>query len=241
MTKSSSLILDNESVNKKIDRITHQIIEENFNEKELIIIGISKNGFLLAQKITKLLNQLNKSLKVELTELLINKNNPLKNSIEIKPNLSCENKKVILIDDVLNSGRTLMHAAAYVINLGIKKMNTIVLVDRRHRLFPIKADWVGLTLSTTIQEHIRVYLMVFGALAVLTVVTVLASYLEVSTSEGIFLALIIASIKASLVAGYFMHLITEKSMIISILLLTVFFFFVMIFLPLISYTDQAGV
>ena len=156
MTKSSSLILDNESVNKKIDRITHQIIEENFNEKELIIIGISKNGFLLAQKISKLLNQLNKSLKVELTELLINKNNPLKNSIELKPNLSCENKKVILIDDVLNSGRTLMHAAAYVINLGIKKMNTIVLVDRRHRLFPIKADWVGLTLSTTIQEHIRV-------------------------------------------------------------------------------------
>ena len=156
MTKSSSLILDNESVNKKIDRITHQIIEENFNEKELIIIGISKNGFLLAEKITKLLNQLNKSLKVELTELQINKNNPLKNSIEIKPNLSCENKKVILIDDVLNSGRTLMHAAAYVINLGIKKMNTIVLVDRRHRLFPIKADWVGLTLSTTIQEHIRV-------------------------------------------------------------------------------------
>lgn len=156
MTKSSSLILDNESVNKKIDRITHQIIEENFNEKELIIIGISKNGFLLAEKITKLLNQLNKSLKVELTELHINKNNPLKDSIEIKPNLSCENKKVILIDDVLNSGRTLMHAAAYVINLGIRKMNTIVLVDRRHRLFPIKADWVGLTLSTTIQEHIRV-------------------------------------------------------------------------------------
>ena len=156
MTKSSSLILDNESVNKKIDRITHQIIEENFNEKELIIIGISKNGFLLAEKITKLLNQLNKSLKVELTELHINKNNPIKNSIEIIPNLSCDNKKVILIDDVLNSGRTLMHAAAYVINLGIKKMNTIVLVDRRHRLFPIKADWVGLTLSTTIQEHIRV-------------------------------------------------------------------------------------
>ena len=156
MTKSSSIILDNESVNKKIDRITHQIIEENFNEKELIIIGISKNGFLLAEKITKLLNQLNKSLKVELTELHINKNNPLKNSIEIKPNLSCENKKVILIDDVLNSGRTLMHAASFVINLGIKKMNTIVLVDRRHRLFPIKADWVGLTLSTTFQEHIRI-------------------------------------------------------------------------------------
>ena len=76
----------------------------------------------------------------------------------------------------------------------------------------------------SIQEHIRVYLMVFGALGVLTVITVLASFLDVSTSEGIFLALIIASVKASLVAGYFMHLICEKSMIISILLLTVFFF-----------------
>ena len=91
----------------------------------------------------------------------------------------------------------------------------------------------------SIQEHIRVYLMVFGALGVLTVITVLASFLDVSTSEGIFLALIIASVKASLVAGYFMHLISEKSMIISILLLTVFFFFVMIFLPLISYIDHA--
>ena len=94
--------------------------------------------------------------------------------------------------------------------------------------------------TESIQEHIRVYIMVFGALAFLTVVTVLASYLEVSISEGIFLALIIASFKASLVAGYFMHLITERAMIIWILLLTVLFFFVMIFLPLISNIDHAG-
>ncbi len=91
------------------------------------------------------------------------------------------------------------------------------------------------------QEHIRVYLMVFAALAVLTVITVLASYLEVSTSEGIFLALIIASVKASLVAGYFMHLVSERGMIVSILLLTAFFFLVMIFLPLISYIDGTGI
>ena len=92
-----------------------------------------------------------------------------------------------------------------------------------------------------IQEHIRVYMMVFGALAVLTVITVLASFLKVSTSEAIFLALIIASVKASLVAGYFMHLISERRVIIYMLIMTVFFFFVMIFLPLISYTDSAGV
>ena len=92
----------------------------------------------------------------------------------------------------------------------------------------------------SIKNHIRIYLIVFGALGILTVITVLASYLEVSTSEGIFLALIIASVKASLVAGYFMHLISERNTIIWILLLTVFFFFVMIFLPLISNTDHAG-
>ena len=92
-----------------------------------------------------------------------------------------------------------------------------------------------------IQEHIRVYIMVFGALAVLTVITVLASFLKLSSSEAIFLALIIASVKASLVAGYFMHLISERRVIIYMLIMTVFFFFVMIFLPLISYTDSAGV
>ena len=94
--------------------------------------------------------------------------------------------------------------------------------------------------TASMQDHIRVYLMVFGALGVLTVVTVLASYLNLSTSEGIFLALIIASVKASLVLGYFMHLITERKMIIWILLMTIFFFFIMIFLPLISNIDHAG-
>ena len=80
--------------------------------------------------------------------------------------------------------------------------------------------------TASMQDHIRVYLMVFGALGVLTVVTVLASYLNLSTSEGIFLALIIASVKASLVLGYFMHLITERKMIIWILVMTIFFFLI---------------
>ena len=72
------------------------------------------------------------------------------------PEISLHNKKVILIDDVLNSGKTLMYAAAFLLKQDISKMNTVVLVDRRHRYFPIKANWVGLTLSTTIQEHINV-------------------------------------------------------------------------------------
>ena len=156
MTKSSSLILDNDSVSKKLDRITHQIIEENFNEKELFLVGISKKGFKLAEKISQLISSINPSIQVNLIELFINKNEPLEHPIALKPNTILKNKKIILIDDVLNSGKTLIHAASFVLNQNISKMNTIVLVDRRHRLFPIKADWVGLTLSTTLQEHIRV-------------------------------------------------------------------------------------
>ena len=92
-----------------------------------------------------------------------------------------------------------------------------------------------------IEEHIKVYLTVFGALAVLTILTVSASYLEVSNTEAIFLALTIATIKASLVAGYFMHLITEKQTIVWILILTFFFFLVLMFFTLITATDQTGV
>ena len=91
-----------------------------------------------------------------------------------------------------------------------------------------------------IEEHIKVYLTVFGALAALTVLTVAASYMNVSTTEAIFLALSIATVKASLVAGYFMHLITEKQTIIYILCLTFLFFLVCMFLPLITYIDHTG-
>ena len=95
--------------------------------------------------------------------------------------------------------------------------------------------------TESIQEHIKVYLTVFGALAALTILTVTASYLDVSSSEAIFLALTIATIKASLVAGYFMHLITEKQTIVWILILTFFFFLVLMFFPLITATDQTGI
>lgn len=95
--------------------------------------------------------------------------------------------------------------------------------------------------NTDIQSHVRAYMMVFGALAILTVLTVGASYLEVTSGESIFIALIIASVKGSLVASYFMHLISERAMIINILILTIAFFFVLMFLPLMTATDAATI
>jgi pyrimidine operon attenuation protein/uracil phosphoribosyltransferase len=159
MEKLRTTILNNDDVEKKIARIAFQIIEEYFEDKELLIVGISENGFLLAGKIAKLVQRDLPKSTINLIELSINKRNPLKENVTISPNLIFENKKVILVDDVLNSGKTLMHAASYIVSKDIKKMNTVVLVDRRHRNFPIKADWVGLTLSTTIQEHINVEIL----------------------------------------------------------------------------------
>jgi len=153
---NKSLILNNDDVQKKIARISYQIIENYYNEKEVILVGLSKRGFLFAEFIFKKLEEINSKINFNLLELYINKNNPNQSNISIKPDIDLKDKKVILIDDVLNSGKTLMHAAAYLLNQNISKMNTIVLVDRRHRSYPIKADWVGLTLSTTLQEHIRV-------------------------------------------------------------------------------------
>ena len=159
MEKLRTTILNNDDVEKKIARIAFQIIEEYYEDKELLIVGISKNGFLLAGKIAKLVQRDLPKSTINLMELTINKRNPLKENVTISPNISFGNKKVILVDDVLNSGKTLMHAASYIVSKDIKKMNTVVLVDRRHRNFPIKADWVGLTLSTTIQEHINVEIL----------------------------------------------------------------------------------
>ena len=122
----------------------------------MIIIGISNKGFLFADFIFKKLKNINSEINFNLAELKLDKNNPNKSNISINPVLDLKNKTVILIDDVLNSGKTLIHAASYLVSLGVNKLNTSVLIDRRHRSFPIKANWVGLTLSTTFQEHISV-------------------------------------------------------------------------------------
>ena len=99
---------------------------------------------------------LSNKFKIDLIKIELNKTEPTKDNITISPTTTLQNKKVILIDDVLNTGKTLMYAAAFLTNMNISSMKTIVLVDRRHRSFPIRADWVGLTLSTTLQEHISV-------------------------------------------------------------------------------------
>jgi len=150
-----SIILTNEQINHKIRRISFQIYENNANEKEIILAGIANNGFLFAKKLKTILEEIS-SLKITLCEVKIDKKNPL---LEVKTNLLSNdymNSSLVLVDDVLNSGTTLMYAVKHFLNVPLKRFKTAVLVNRNHKKYPVKADFKGISLSTSLQEHIKV-------------------------------------------------------------------------------------
>jgi pyrimidine operon attenuation protein/uracil phosphoribosyltransferase len=156
MTKT--LILNSKQIEQKINRIAFEIYENNYDEKEIIIAGISKNGYLLAKRIDAVVQKLS-PIKTTLIDIAINKENPLAEEIKIAlTEKELKNKVVILVDDVLNSGKTLIFGTKPFLDFPIKRLTTVVLVDRGHNRYPIKADLVGLSLSTTLQEHIGVEL-----------------------------------------------------------------------------------
>lgn len=149
-------VLTHLQVRQKINRIAHELYETNFEENELYLVGISGQGLTLAKRLKDLLENIS-GKKIILLELTLDKDKPLNSEIKLSADLKDLNgKSVILIDDVLNSGRTLIYSAQYLLQTPLKKMQTVCLVDRWHRKFPIRADFVGLTLSTTLQEHIEV-------------------------------------------------------------------------------------
>ena len=152
---SKSIILNNQQINHKIKRIAYQIYENNIDEKELIIAGIKTNGFVFAQKIKEALNVIC-NIDVILCEVIINKKKP-QDKIETSLDSSVyKNKSLVLVDDVLNSGTTLIYAVKHFLDVPLKQFQTAVLVNRNHKKYPIKADFKGLSLSTSLQEHITV-------------------------------------------------------------------------------------
>lgn len=154
MAKNKTLILNNTQINQKINRISYQIYEDNHNEKEIVIVGIANKGYLFAEKIAAQLKKISK-IKITLAKLTINKDEPLSEEGELDLPVSIlEDKIVILVDDVLNSGKTLIYGVKYLLDFPIKKMSTAVLVDRNHKKYPIGTHYVGLALSTTLQNHI---------------------------------------------------------------------------------------
>ena len=151
-------ILDREQVDRKIKRLAWEIYENNSKEDEIIIVGISGRGEILASRLSKIINQIS-LIKTKLGTIDLDKDNPFQNEITIDLSVAdYTNKVVVLIDDVLNSGKTLMYASKYFLNTPLSKLFTVVLIDRNHNRFPIKADCVGLSLATTLQEYVLVVL-----------------------------------------------------------------------------------
>lgn len=153
---ASTRIIDNERCQRKIQRMALEIREKNGDSQEIIIAGIAKTGVEVALQLAKYIEDgSGKSVKVH--EVKVNKSNPIGSPVET--NIQSQDLKeavLILVDDVQNSGRTLLYAMRHFLDSPLKSIQSCVLIDRRHNSFPVRADYVGTSLSTTLQEHVEV-------------------------------------------------------------------------------------
>lgn len=152
---TNSIILSNEQIINKTRRIAYQILESNSNEKEIVMAGICGNGYIFASRIKKVLEAIS-DIKIILCEVNINKKNPIDKITTSIASDAYKNKSLVLVDDVLNSGSTLIYGVKHFLEVPLQRFKTVVLVNRNHKKFPIKADFKGLSLSTSLQEHICV-------------------------------------------------------------------------------------
>lgn len=161
MAESQLLILDKKQIQQKINRIAYQILEDNLNEKEVVLAGIWDRGYKLALRLKKVLIKISDikvtMLKVELDRV----STKLIASTDLDES-HWKNKVIILVDDVLNSGKTLAYGLGVFLNTPHKKIRTVVLVDRSHKIFPIATDFVGLQMATVLKEHVDVIMDVEG-------------------------------------------------------------------------------
>lgn len=152
-------ICDEFDVSYKTKRIALQILEDNSHESEIYLFGVVKTGYYFAELIKKEIALYDKQLKVYLGKIEIDKKNPLAHKINYSTAENKLNDKVVvLVDDVANTGKTLFYALEPLTKINTAKLQIAVLVDRKHKKFPICADFVGVSLNTTIQEHIEVVL-----------------------------------------------------------------------------------
>lgn len=147
-------ILSSEDILRKIKRMAIEIAEQNSTENEIVLLGIFDRGLIIAELIKDQLKAEN--IHVEIGCIKLNKKNPLSESIELKIDSEINNKTIIIVDDVANSGLTLFYAMQPLMKKNIKKLQVAVLVDRQHKSFPITPDFVGLSISTTLQNMIHV-------------------------------------------------------------------------------------
>lgn len=149
-------ILDHHQIKLKINRLAIEVLENNTDESELIVAGINKRGMKFAEVLAQELRS-RSDKRIHLTHIELSPANPLEHPVKMDmPREEIAGKPLLIVDDVANTGRTLFYACQPIMNVLPKKLEMAVLVDRTHKSFPVKVDYVGLSLATTLMENIDV-------------------------------------------------------------------------------------
>ena len=149
-------ILSHQQIQHKIRRIAYQIYETNVDEDKIVLAGIAGGGLEFAKKIQRVLRKITEA-EIVLCKVLMDKKDPLTSGVKTSlPEADYTNQSVVLVDDVLNSGTTLIYGVHHFLQTPLKKLKTAVLVNRNHKKYPVKADFKGISLSTSLQEHVEV-------------------------------------------------------------------------------------
>ncbi len=156
MKKKKVVVLDKEAIAHKLRRMAYEIWEHNSDEQEITLIGIENGGKSIADALGTLLKEIC-PLQVNVLSVSINKKNPLNHALAFEDNLT--DKSIVLVDDVANSGKTITYSLHAILSYNLKRVMVAVLVDRKHKSFPIASDIVGLSIATTLQEHIEVEIL----------------------------------------------------------------------------------
>jgi pyrimidine operon attenuation protein/uracil phosphoribosyltransferase len=154
-TETSILLLNSAEINQKIKRMAYEILEANYSEKKIILAGICEQGELMAKELAKQLEEIS-SLEITVTRIDLDKSHPFRQAADtINSDIKFDNQVIILIDDVLYTGKTIAYGLKPFLDKKIKKIEVAVLVDRSHTAFPIKATYIGYELSTTLSDNIQ--------------------------------------------------------------------------------------
>jgi pyrimidine operon attenuation protein / uracil phosphoribosyltransferase len=151
-----NLILDKKQTKQKIKRIAFELYERNYKETEIVIAGIYDKGYFFAELLAQEVKQLG-NLKVLLVKVTLDKSAKVQCPVQLDVDIATLKDKVVVVtDDVLNTGRTLVYSLQPFLSLPIKKLQTAVVVNRSHTKFPVLPDYVGYSLATSLKEHIDV-------------------------------------------------------------------------------------
>lgn len=146
-------LLDASKAQQIIKRMAYEIYEHNIDEKEITLIGIQERGVDIANLLQQEIEAISK-LKITTTTIEMDKSNPLNPTISTL--IKIANKNIIIVDDVANSGKTVLYALKTLLHEIPKKIQVAVLIDRKHKQFPISSDFIGMQISTSLKENIRV-------------------------------------------------------------------------------------